>query len=105
MNFIQCDNVLMIFFGKPDVEPAPPWWPAAPLKEIQPTKDRPIDRLGFSYRDIQGVYDRMQAAGVKILEPISERPQYRMKSFLVEGPDRVSIEIVESKPIPEGIWE
>ena len=23
----------------------------------------------------------------------------------VEGPDKVSIEIVEAKPIPEGVWE
>jgi len=105
MNFIQCDNVTMIFFGKPDVSPAPPWWPDEPLKDIQPTKDRPIDRIGFSYRDIQPVFDRLQAAGVKILEPISEKEQFKLKSFLVEGPNRVTIEIVEAKPIPEGVWE
>ena len=53
MNFIQCDNVIMIFFGKPDVSPAPPWWPDPPLVDIRPTKDRPIDRIAFSYRDIE----------------------------------------------------
>lgn len=105
MNFIQSDNVQMIFFGKPDVSPAPPWWPDEPLQEIQPTKDRPIDRIAFSYRDIQPVYERMQAAGVKILEPITEKPQFKLKSFLVEGPDKVTIEIVEAKPIPGGVWE
>jgi catechol 2,3-dioxygenase-like lactoylglutathione lyase family enzyme len=105
MNFIQADNVLMIFFGKPDVSPSPPWWPDEPLKEIQPTRGRPIDRLGFSYRDIQPIYDRMQAAGVKILEPISEKPDFKMKSFIVEGPEQVAIEIVEAKPIPEGVWD
>ena len=25
--------------------------------------------------------------------------------FFVEGPDRILIEIVEAKPIPEGIWD
>lgn len=105
MNFIQADNVLMIFFGKPDASPAPPWWPDEPLKEIQPTRGRPIDRIGFSYREIQPVYDRMQAAGVKILEPISEKPGFKMKSFIVEGPDQVAIEIAEAKPIPEGVWD
>ncbi len=105
MNFIQCDNVTMIFFGKPDISPAPPWWPDEPLQEIQPTKDRPIDRIAFSYRDIQPVYDRLQGAGVKIIEPITQKEQFKLKSFLVEGPDRVSIEIVEAKPIPEGVWE
>ncbi len=105
INVIQCDNVTMIFFGKPDVTPAPPWWPDEPLKDIQPTKDRPIDRIGFSYRDIEPVYERMQKAGVKILEPLAERPQFKLKSFVVEGPEGVSVEIVEAKPIPEGTWD
>jgi hypothetical protein len=47
----------------------------------------------------------MQAAGVKILEPISEKPDFKMKSFIVEGPNQVAIEVVEGKPIPEGVWD
>jgi catechol 2,3-dioxygenase-like lactoylglutathione lyase family enzyme len=105
INVIPCDNVTMIFFGKPDITPAPRWWPDEPLFEIQPTTGRPIDRVGFSYRDIQGVYERMKASGAQIIEPISEKPQFRMKSFLVRGPDNVTIEIVEARPIPEGTWE
>jgi catechol 2,3-dioxygenase-like lactoylglutathione lyase family enzyme len=105
MNFIQCDNVNMIFFGKPDVSPSPPWWPDEPLKEIQPTRGRPIDRIAFSYRKIEPVFERMKAAGVKIVEPIAERPAFKLKSFLVEAPDKVTVEIVEAKPIPEGVWE
>ncbi|HEV3137050.1 MAG TPA: VOC family protein, partial [Pirellulales bacterium] len=102
---IQCDNVSMIFFGKPDVTPAPPWWRDEPLKEIQPTKDRPIDRIAFSYRDIQPVFERMKAAGVEIIEPITDRPQYKLKSFMVQGADKVRVEVVEAKPIPEGVWD
>jgi catechol 2,3-dioxygenase-like lactoylglutathione lyase family enzyme len=105
MNFIQADNVSMIFFGKPDVSPAPPWWRDEPLKDIQPTKDRPIDRIAFSYRDIGPVFERMKAAGVEILEPITERPQYKMRSFLVQAPDKVTVEVVEAKPVPEGVWD
>lgn len=105
MNFIQCDNVQMIFFGKPDVSPSPPWWPDPPLVDIQPTKGRPIDRIGFSYRSIEPVFERMKAAGVTILEPITERKDLKLKSFLVEAPDKVSVEIVEAKPIPEGTWD
>ncbi len=105
INFIQADNVSMIFFGKPDVSPAPPWWRDEPLKDIQPTKDRPIDRIAFSYRDIGPVFERMKAAGVEIIEPITERPQYKMKSFLVQAPDRVTVEVVEAKPVPEGVWD
>jgi catechol 2,3-dioxygenase-like lactoylglutathione lyase family enzyme len=105
INVIQCDNVSMIFFGKPDQNPPPPWWPDPPLGEIQPTAGRPIDRIGFSYRDIDPVFERMKAAGAKIVEPPAMREQFGMKSFLVEGPEKVTIEVVESKPIPEGIWE
>lgn len=105
MNFIQVDNVLMIFFGKPDVTPAPPWWPDPPLEEIQPTKGRPIDRIAFSYRDIGPAFERMKSAGATILEPITERPQYKLKSFIVEGPEKVNIEVVQAKPVPEGTWD
>jgi catechol 2,3-dioxygenase-like lactoylglutathione lyase family enzyme len=105
INVIQCDNVTMIFFGKPDISPSPPWWRDEPLKEIQSTKGRPIDRIAFSYRDIQPVFERMKQSGAKIIEPITDRPQYKLKSFLVEGPEQVTIEVVEAKPIPEGTWD
>jgi len=105
LNVIQCDNVTMIFFGKPDIDPPPPWWQDPPLKELKPTKGRPIDHIAFSYRHIEPVFEQMQKSGVKIVEPIKEDPKYHFKSFYVEGPDNVLIEIVEEKPIPEGIWE
>ena len=105
INVVQCDNVTMIFFGKPNVSPSPPWWPDEPLVDIQPTKGRPIDRIAFSYRDIGPEFERMKAAGAEIIEPITERPQYKMKSFLVQGPEKVTIEVVEAKPVPEGTWD
>lgn len=105
INVIQCDNVTMIFFGKPDVTPAPPWWPDEPLKEIQPTRGRPIDHIAFSYRDIEPVFERMKRDGVEIVEPIKMHDDIKTKSFTVLGPEKVSIEIVEAKPIPESVWE
>ncbi|HEY1601602.1 MAG TPA: VOC family protein [Pirellulales bacterium] len=105
INVIPCDNVTMIFFGKPDVTPAPPWWPDEPLKEIQPTRGRPIDHIAFSYRDIEPVFERMKAAGVEIVEPITMHDDIKTKSFTVLAPEKVTIEIVEAKPIPEGVWE
>ena len=105
INVIQCDNVTMIFFGKPDVSPAPPWWPDEPLKDIQPTRGRPIDHIAFSYPDIEPVFERMKADGVEIVEPITIHEETKTKSFMVLAPDKVTIEVVEAKPIPEGIWE
>ena len=105
LNFMQCDNVLIIVFGKPDVSPPPPWWPKAPLKKLEPTKGRPIDHLAFSYPKIEPVYEAMKRSGVKVTQEIKTDPKYHFNSFMVEGPDGVSIEIVEEKPVPEGIWE
>ncbi len=104
LNAIQCDNVSIIIFGKPDIDPAPPWWRDPPLKTIQPTKGRPIDHIAFSYRDIAPEFARMQREGVKIVAPIRSDPKYGFKSFFVEGPNGVLVEVVEEKPIPEGIW-
>jgi hypothetical protein len=47
----------------------------------------------------------MKRAGVKITETIKTDPKYHFKSFFVDGPDGVSIEVVEERPVPEGIWE
>lgn len=105
MNIIRCDNVTLIYFGKPDAEPPPRWWPDAPLKELQPTRGRPIDHIAFSYRNIQPVYERMQAAGVEIVEHPTFHEDLKMKSFSVLAPDQVLVEIVEDRPIPEGIWD
>ena len=73
----------MIFFGKPDVSPAPPWWPDEPLVDIQPTRGRPIDHIAFSYRDIEPVFARMKAAEVEIVEPITMHDEIKTRSFTV----------------------
>jgi catechol 2,3-dioxygenase-like lactoylglutathione lyase family enzyme len=105
INSFRCDNVSFIVFGKPHREPSPPWWPDPPLREIRPTKGRPIDHIAFSYRQIEPVLQRMQAAGVRIVQPIAVQESLRLKSFFVLAPDDVLVEIVEAKPIPEGAWD
>lgn len=72
---------------------------------FEPTRGRVIDHMGFSYREIEPVLERMEAAGVEIVAPIAVQQDYMLKSFFVMGPDKVLIEIVEEKPIPEGIWD
>jgi catechol 2,3-dioxygenase-like lactoylglutathione lyase family enzyme len=105
INSFRCDNVTLIVFGKPDHDPSPPWWRDPPLKDIKPTKGRPIDHIAFSYRQIEPVFQRMQAAGVKIVQPIAVQESPKLKSFFVLAPNDVLVEIVEAKPIPEGAWE
>jgi catechol 2,3-dioxygenase-like lactoylglutathione lyase family enzyme len=104
LNSFRCDNVTFIVFGKPDRDPQPPWWPDPPLREIKPSQGRPIDHLAFSFRQIEPVFQRMQAAGVKIIKPIAVQDSLKLKSFFVLAPNDVLVEIVEDKPIPEGAW-
>jgi catechol 2,3-dioxygenase-like lactoylglutathione lyase family enzyme len=72
---------------------------------LETTKGSPIDHIAFSYPNIQPVFDRMRAGGVTIVEPIAARPAHDLRSFFIQGPDQVLVEIVEAKPIPDGLWQ
>ena len=72
-------------------------------RQLQGTQGSPVDHIAFSYENIAPEFDRMKAAGVTIAQPIADRPE-GVKSFFITGPDAVSIEIVEAKPIPDGLW-
>lgn len=98
------NDVAINIFAKPSTDTVN-WWNYEPLGELQPTDGRAIDHIAFSFRSIKPVYDRMKANGVKIEDEIKDRPEFGFKSFFVRGPDKVLIEIVEEKPIPESAWE
>ncbi len=106
-NAFRADNVTFIVYNLPDYEPLAPWWPedASPLLEVEPQRGRAIDHFALSYRDIEPVFERLKVSGVEIVEPITYRPELDMRSFFVMGPDKVAVEIVEAKPIPEGVWD
>jgi len=98
------NDVTINIFAKPSADTVN-WWAYEPLGELKPSDGRAIDHIAFSYRDIEPVYERMKANGVEIVDEIAMRDEYDMKSFFVRGPDKVLVEIVEAKPIPEGVWE
>lgn len=109
MAFLQCDNVNLVYFGRPDFDSR--WWPGgsytkedAPDGDFKPTKGHTIDHIAFSYRDIEPVFERMKAAGVEIVEPIARRDDGH-ESFFVLAPDNLLVEIVRARPIPEASWE
>lgn len=72
-------------------------------RTLQTTAGSPFDHVAFSYERIAPQLERMRAAGAEILQPITDRPE-GVRSFLVQGPDGVVVEIVEAKPIPDGLW-
>jgi len=98
-NLLTVNNINIIVFGKP-VEKEP-WWPD---EEIKPTDGSAIDHIGFSTENIEFLYNKMRSEGLDIVHDLKVDPIHGMKSFFIRGPDSLLIEIVEEKPIPEGIW-
>ncbi len=101
---VQTEAVTLNIFSQPGPDPVP-WWNYEPIVEFEPTKGRVIDHIAFSYRDLDAAYERMKAAGVDIVGPITEKEEFKMRSFFVNGPDNVLIELVEARPLPQGVWE
>ena len=54
-----------------------------------------VDHFAVSVPDLDARVARMKAAGIKVLEDI--HPWGNMRAAMVEGPDRVAIELVEVK--------
>ena len=108
MGGFRCDNINVVIFGRPDFDSI--WWPGGSYTaedapdEFQTTKGRTVDHFAFSYRDIGPVYERMNATGVEVLTPI-KKDNLGHTSFFVMAPDKVLVEIVQAKPIPESSWE
>lgn len=86
----------------------PVWYPDAQYPEdveVRPTDGTAVDHIAFSYRQLDPVFDRMTGAGVEIVRPIQVDPNHGHRSFFVRGPDGLLVEIVEARPIPEGLWD
>ena len=96
MNVIRTDNINIVFHPK---RPLPEG------EDFEPTEGHVIDHVAFSFRDIAPAYERMEKNGVTIVRPIEKDEEFGHKSFYVLGPEKVLVEVVEDKPIPEGIWE
>ena len=83
--------ILIILAGTPG-DPAPPGQKAKPL----PSAGGALDHLSFSFPDVDAKIKELEAAGVKIVSrPQSTSGWY--KAAFIEGPDGVSIELVEDK--------
>lgn len=98
-NHLLTDNINIYVYGKPVEERS--WFP----KEFKPTEGTAIDHIGFSFKNIVPVFEKMKASGVEIVMEIKKDPLHGLKSFFVRAPNQLLVEIVEEKPIPEGIWE
>ena len=105
MNAIRVDNVNLVVFGRPRSAQTPFWLPLGLPAEPLPTEGSVINHIAFSYRDIEPEYERMKSQGATIQSPPRNNPTTGHRSFFLLAPDKLLVEIVEAKPLPEGIWE
>lgn len=61
----------------------------------QDTKGAAVDHVGFSTGDLEGTQKRIEAAGIKIEEPISFKPEFGFRSFMVRSNEGIWLEILE----------
>ena len=101
INIIRVDNVNIIVFAKPTPETEVEWWPKESFK---PTDGTSIDHIGFSYEKIEPIFEKLKSSRIEIVREIRLNPVHGLSSFFIRGPDNILIEIVNERPVPEGIW-
>lgn len=96
--FLQADNVSIIIYP---VEYARVSWPKLwnDRKEFESTRGRAIDHIAFSVEDLGATIARLRSANVKILE--APHDVMGVKSAMIEGPDRIAIELVEGQAVKQ----
>jgi catechol 2,3-dioxygenase-like lactoylglutathione lyase family enzyme len=96
----NADNINVIIFP---MGYARKQWPELwkDRNEFETTKGRAIDHVGFSVDNLQETVDRLRAAGVKITAEPRSIANGKVKFAFVEGPDRISIELVEGHATKE----
>ena len=67
-------------------------WPGGGLAS---TRGHVYDHWALSTADLDKTVDRLKSEGVKFLEEI--HPWGTMRAAMIEGPDRIAIELVEVK--------
>jgi catechol 2,3-dioxygenase-like lactoylglutathione lyase family enzyme len=106
LNTIRVDNVNVIIFEVPvPFDETVDILPRGATRDFAVTDGRAMDHVAFSYRDIGPVFERISGEGAEIVKPIARDEATGHSSFFVRGPDGLLVEIVEDRPIPEGIWD
>jgi len=75
------------------------WYPpqcvgAACAEGFAPSRGQVLDHVAFEVEDFDGLYGRLRAAGVRVLEP--PHPWHQTRAFMIEDPDGLAIELVEA---------
>jgi predicted enzyme related to lactoylglutathione lyase len=69
--------------------------------EIESTKGRVVDHVGFSFANLSEALEMMRKNGVKVTDEIHSIAGGKIKYAFIEGPDKIRIELIEGHPIKE----
>lgn len=63
--------------------------------ELESTKGRVVDHVGFSFEKLEEPLEKMRKDGVKVTDEIRSLAGGKIKFAFIEGPDKIRIELVE----------
>jgi catechol 2,3-dioxygenase-like lactoylglutathione lyase family enzyme len=93
---LMMDNVNIILFPVQYSKQAyPEHWKG--VSEMTPTKGRVVDHVGISVDNLEQAVERLRKDGVKIAGDIKSAAGGKVKYAYIEGPDKISIELVEGQ--------
>jgi catechol 2,3-dioxygenase-like lactoylglutathione lyase family enzyme len=69
--------------------------------ELEPTKGRVVDHVGFSVANLPEALEKLRKDGVKVTEEIRSVAGGKIKFAFIEGPDKIRIELIEGHPSKE----
>ncbi|HKA20628.1 MAG TPA: VOC family protein [Blastocatellia bacterium] len=61
------------------------------------TRGHVVDHIAISYPDVSAPLERLRKAGVKVLEEVHRFGKSDAKAAMIEGPDSIAIELVETR--------
>jgi len=97
-NKLHIDNINIMINGKPSE--ARTWFP----NEFIKTDGTAIDHIAFSFTSLDKAFENIKSLGTEIVQSIEIDEEYGYRHFYVRSPDGLLVEVIEEKPVPEGIW-
>jgi len=73
-----------------------------PERTLSPPIGRVLDHIALEYPDVPLAVERLRAKGVVILRDVHAFGNTTARAALIEGPDKLTIELVEPTPQPVG---
>lgn len=91
---LTSDNVNIIIYPVEYTKRAyPDHWKGR--TELESTKGRVVDHIGFSFANLEAALEKMRANGVKVTDEIRSVANGKIKFAFIEGPDKIRIELIE----------